>query len=198
MDLLLGNVPWMAWNLVLALVPAALSVPLFVLGRRPTPFWWLGLVTFVAFLPNAPYVLSDVIHFIDQVRRTHDNLLVAFGLIPQYLLFFLTGFGCYALSIIRLQRWLRARGWSWTRLLAVEVVLHALCAVGIFLGRVFRFNSWDLITTPGAIADVVRIPQPTSVLLLVLTFLVLAGGTGVLHLVTRSPLGRAVQRSMFG
>ncbi len=45
---------WMAWNLLLAAVPALLAVPLFALFRRPTGWWWVLLAVFVAFLPNAP------------------------------------------------------------------------------------------------------------------------------------------------
>lgn len=185
-----ANLGWMAWNLVLAAVQAALSIPLFQAGRRPSPWWWVGLVVFVAFLPNAPYVLTDVIHFTDDVRATPSDVVVAFGLIPQYALLFLAGFGCYAVSVLRLERWLRARGWSLRRLLVADIGLHALCAVGIFLGRVFRFNSWDLLTRPDAVADVVRFPKPSTAVLLVLTFAVLAGGTAlfrsVSHLTARA------------
>lgn len=175
----MSNLGWMAWNIVLAAVPAGLSIPLFRHGRRPSPWWWAGLAVFVAFLPNAPYVLTDVIHFTDDVRRTQSDLVVAFGLIPQYGLLFLAGFGCYAVSVLRLERWLRAQGWSLRRLLVADVGLHALCAVGIFLGRVFRFNSWDLLTRPDAVADVVRFPRPSTAVLLMLTFVVLAGGTAL-------------------
>jgi hypothetical protein len=51
---------------------------------------------------------------------------------------------------------------------------------------VFRFNSWDLVTTPDAIAEVVRVPQLSSALILILTFLVLVGGTSVSQMLTRS------------
>jgi uncharacterized membrane protein len=185
-EVMAANVGWMVWNLVLAAIPAALAIPLFAPGRRPSPLWWAGLAVFVAFLPNAPYVLTDVIHFTADVRRTPSDLVVTFGLIPQYGVFFLLGFGCYAISLLRLERWLRARGVSVPRVLAMEGAIHALCAVGIFLGRVFRFNSWDLVTRPDAVVDVVRIPQLSSVVLLLLTFAVLAGGTTALRAVIMS------------
>ena len=46
----------------LAAVPAILAVPLFWGTHRRTPFWWLGVVVFALFLPNAPYVVTDIIH----------------------------------------------------------------------------------------------------------------------------------------
>jgi uncharacterized membrane protein len=176
MDLLLGNLPWMTWNLFLAAVPAALSVPLFAAGRRVTVLWCLGVLAFVAFLPNAPYVLTDVIHLVRQFRFARDDALLTAALGLQFGLFFLAGFGCYLLALARLQRWLAARGWApWA--LPVEIVLHALCAVGIFLGRVLRFNSWDVVTEPEKVTGVIRVPQPTTVVLLAFTFGVLVVAT---------------------
>jgi uncharacterized membrane protein len=180
-EVLASNVGWMLWNLVLAGVPVALAIPLFTPGRQVTPLWWTGLAAFIAFLPNAPYVLTDVIHFTADVRSTRSDLVVAFGLMPQYGLFFLAGFACYAVSLLRLERWLRFRGLAMGRVLAIELAIHALCTVGIFLGRVFRFNSWDLVTRPDAVVDVVHIPKPSSAVILLLTFIVLAGGTAALR-----------------
>lgn len=175
--MLANNLWWMAWNLVLAGIPLALAFPLFAPGRRTSPVWWVGLAAFLAFLPNAPYVLTDVVHFTDDVRATPSDLVVTFGLIPQYGLLFAAGFICYAVSILRGRRWLRARGASTVQVLAIEVGVHALCTVGVFLGRVFRFNSWDLVTRPDAVVDVITVPRLSSVVILMLTFAVLAGGT---------------------
>ena len=61
-------------------------------------------------------------------------------------------------------------------MLAVDLSLHALCAVGIVVGRVFRFNSWDLVTNPGGLLDLVRVPQPRTFAVLFVLFAILAGG----------------------
>jgi uncharacterized membrane protein len=175
------SIGWMAWNLWLAAVPVLLSLALFREDRHPSAGWWLCLLVFVAFLPNAPYVLTDVVHFAGEVRATDSDLHVAFLIIPKYAVFFVLGFGCYGYALLRLERWLRWRGWGLPRVYGVDLTLHALCAVGVFLGRVFRFNSWDLATNPGEVASVVRIPQPQSVAVVTLTFVVLAAGTAVLR-----------------
>ncbi len=65
---LAGNARWMGWNLLLALVPLALALLLFRGRRERTALWWLGTAAFVAFLPNAPYVMTDVIHLFTDVR----------------------------------------------------------------------------------------------------------------------------------
>ena len=172
----------MAWNLWLAALPLALGWKLFVPGRRRSPMWWLGLAVFIALLPNAPYVLTDVIHFDDSVRAADSRLEVALVVVPVYAAFFVAGFGCYVASVVRLERWLRSEGWSLPKLLGADFTVHALCAVGVFLGRVFRFNSWDILLRPHDIAAVVQVPEPRSVVVLVALFMLLGVGTAGLRM----------------
>jgi hypothetical protein len=64
----------------------------------------------------------------------------------------------------------------------VVVLSVGLCAIGVVIGRFQRYNSWDLVTQPGAVAattlDWVRSPlayvQPTGVALAVGAFFGLA------------------------
>lgn len=179
MSLLVDNVGWMAWNTILALVPLGLARLLF--GHRPRPAWvlWTGGAVFVAFLPNAPYVLTDVLHLPGEMAVVQDNPWLASALLAQYGVLFTVGFAAYVLSLVRLERWLAGRGLSRRAVLAVDLSLHALCAVGIVLGRVFRFNSWDVLTDPGGLAGVLRVPQPRTVAVLLVLFAVLAGGAAV-------------------
>lgn len=140
------NLDWMGWNLFLALVPLGLSFWLFGPTRRRSPLWWIGAAVWLAFLPNAPYVLTDIIHLIQQIRLGIFSVyVIALVLIPEYLLFILTGFSAYVLSLLMLERYLKQQGRAvW--LLPVELTIHGLSAVGIYLGRFQRLNSWDLIT----------------------------------------------------
>jgi uncharacterized membrane protein len=174
MSALVANAGWMGWNAFLALVPLVLARLLF--GHRERPRWVLitGGAVFVAFLPNAPYVLTDVLHLPRDLHYVDG--WVAAGLLAQYLTLFAIGFAAYVLSLVRLERWLADRGASRRAVLVADLSLHALCAVGIVLGRVFRFNSWDLVTNPGGLLDLVRVPQPRTVLVLFVLFMTLAGG----------------------
>jgi uncharacterized membrane protein len=54
--------------------------------------------------------------------------------------------------------------------------------VGVFLGRVFRFNSWDLLARPHDIASVLRVPEPRSVAIVAVLFAVLGLGTAGLRI----------------
>ncbi|MBD1929644.1 DUF1361 domain-containing protein [Trichocoleus sp. FACHB-90] len=144
------NSRWMTWNLFLAFIPLALSVWLFRSNQKRSLIWWVGLCVFVAFLPNAPYLLTDIIHLIHDIRTINSVWMITLILIPQYLLVILAGFEAYVLSIINLGYYLQRQGLG-KYILAVELTLHGLSAVGIFLGRFLRFNSWDLITQPDAL-----------------------------------------------
>jgi uncharacterized membrane protein len=176
MSALVSNVGWMGWNLFLALVPLALARYLF--GHHERPRWLLvtGGAAFVAFLPNAPYVLTDVLHLPRELSTAHADHWLAAALVGQYLCLFAAGFAAYVLSLVRLERWLADHGVSRRTVLVVDLSLHGLCAVGIVLGRVFRFNSWDLLTNPGGLVDLVRIPEPRTFAVLFVLFAILAGG----------------------
>jgi uncharacterized membrane protein len=172
----IGN-EFMAWNTLLALVPLGLAVVLFRDGARTTRLWWAGVVTCLLFLPNAPYVLTDSVHLVDDIR-TSSNAHVYFGLFPVYGVFFFIGFASYVACLRLAHRFVVARGFgaSW---LPIELAVHALCAVGIYLGRFVRLNSWDVVAAPSTVTatldDLARrfpiaIMGMTFVALCVLTF----------------------------
>jgi len=109
--------------------------------------WWLGFLVFITFLPNAPYILTDIIHLIDDIRRYSSVWLITLAIVPQYLVFMVLGFEAYVLSVIYLGDYLRRHGWG-KYILWMELAVHGLSAIGIYLGRFQRFNSWHIITQP--------------------------------------------------
>lgn len=175
-DVLRSNSRWMTWNLFLAFVPLALSFWLFRSKRRRSSLWWLGFLVFLAFLPNAPYVLTDVIHLYEDIRAINSVWMITLVVIPVYLLFIMAGFEAYVLSLINLGYYLNRIGQGkW--ILWVELITHSLCAVGIYLGRFQRFNSWDFITQPDALATSVveDLLGKRPLVIVAITFVVVAG-----------------------
>lgn len=136
---------WMAWNLFLALIPLVLSLWLFRLAKTRSIFWWVGVLAFIAFLPNAPYVVTDFIHLRWELRQTSSLLFNTLVVVPKYMLFALVGFEAYVLSLINLGHYLKRQGLG-NYIFQAELVLHGLSAIGVYLGRFERFNSWDLVT----------------------------------------------------
>lgn len=142
------------WNMFLALVPLALSLWLFRRKERRGWLWWPVLGVFVLFLPNAGYTLTDIIHFIEEVRAQPPLPVwsIVYVVIPKYAIFFFVGFQCHVISLIRMGRylaWLGHRRW----IFIAEIVLNALCSIGIYWGRYLRLNSWDVVGRPQELAQ---------------------------------------------
>ena len=170
------NLDWMTWNLFLAFIPLLLSIWLFRSRQKRSPIWWTGFLVFLAFLPNAPYLLTDIIHLIQDIRANYSVWIITLVLIPQYLLVILAGFEAYVISLINLGYYLHRQGWS-KFILWTELTLHGLSAVGIYLGRFLRFNSWDFVTQPDAVFTSVLddLVGKWPVVVMVVTFVIISG-----------------------
>lgn len=130
---------FMIWNLFLAAIPLGFSVLLPFVRR-----WVFALpllVGWLLFLPNAPYMLTDLIHL-----RQRPGVPVWFDLLM------LQSFALVALwmgfeSLRLVQHWMEERSskvFSWLFVFACLL----LSGFGIYLGRFLRRNSWDILGNP--------------------------------------------------
>lgn len=164
------------WWIVLGLICIGMSVFLFNRQKsKRTVLWWLGLVCFIAFLPNAPYVLTDIIHIIRGVSRGGLRVwAIALVFVPLHTLAIVAGFEAYVLSILNQAYYLKKQG-NEHFILPSELLIHALSAMGIYLGRFTRVNSWDLATDPTSIfmlaLNTLTTKRPAAVVFV--TFLIL-------------------------
>jgi uncharacterized membrane protein len=162
--------------------------------------WWLGFVAFIGFLPNAPYLLTDVIHLIDDIRTVDSVWVITLAVIPLYILVISAGFEAYVISLINLGYYLQQRGkGEWV--LKTELIIHGLSAVGIYWGRFLRFNTWDFITQPDHLLTrgVEELMGKQPLVIITITFLILAGLHWLAKRVTLSVIeqthGRMMMRS---
>jgi uncharacterized membrane protein len=110
-------------------------------------FWWLGLLIFIGILPNAPYILTDIIHFYEAVRAISSVWEITFVIVPTYILFIGIGWFSYVFSLVNIRQYMaKYRIDRYTQ--ATEFTLHFLCSIGIYIGRFIRFNTWSLVTEP--------------------------------------------------
>ncbi len=183
---------WMTWNLMLALTPWLLAVGLFRPTQRPRWPWFLLAAAWLLLIPNAAYVLTDVVHLPAAVRREPSDRLVMLVVFPLYATFFAVGFVAYCDALRRLQRHVTHLGWvqrGWT----IEVAVHAASAVAIYLGRIHRLNSWDVAREPLAVAGrvLVGITRPAALVGMAVMFVALAAG----HTLTRPILDAVAGRA---
>ena len=150
---------FLGWNLILAAIPYAAALAFERLGTARTrrgASWLVGLV-WLLFLPNAPYLVTDLMHLGARppVPIWFDALLVVSVTGTGVLL------GCASVAIV--QRTLaRAIGRPWA--LSLTVLACMLSGFGVYLGRFRRWNSWDLVTDPTSLlSDVLmRLAAPAS------------------------------------
>ena len=190
------DVFWMTWNTLLAWIPVVLAFALFrrragAGGRHErTPLWWAGLGLTLLFLPNAPYVVTDLVHLRDDVLLVGHDWSVITAVLPVYGLFIGSGFVAYYVVLRELARYLRADGLgSWVA--PTLVAVHALSAVGVYLGRNARLNSWEPVVEPHDTLQrmVLTLSWHWAPVFVAATFLVI----GVGHFVTRAVLEAAWQ-----
>ncbi|HVU78469.1 MAG TPA: DUF1361 domain-containing protein [Gaiellaceae bacterium] len=139
---------WLVWNLTLAWVPFALALALWLVHRRRhtvAELLTLG-VAWLVFLPNAPYMLTDFVH-LGTTHRLFDSIVLASFAFTALAL----GFASLVLVQTVVSRVFGAvAGWG----LAVSALF--LSSVGIYLGRVERLNSWDVLQRPHLLASIAR------------------------------------------
>ena len=137
---------FLGWNLILAWVPLLVSLAIAARhtpGRTPSRLWTFGLgAVWLAFFPNAPYLVTDLIHLRARglVLHLYDAMMV--------FAFAMTGLCIAFVSLWLLHRLVErrlgvARGWLFV------AVVAGLSGFGVFLGRFPRWNSWDIVTRPG-------------------------------------------------
>jgi uncharacterized membrane protein len=169
---------FMLWNLFLAAVPAVLALALFPTSAQRGVAWWLGFGAWVLFLPNAPYLLTDVVHMVHDIKHASSDTW-AYAVIMTYGALFAFGLVSYALSLELFRRFLHRA--VQPRFVAPAILLvHALCVLAMYLGRFIRLNSWDVIVAPErVVSSVLHVPRPTTVVVLAVMFVVVGIGVFV-------------------
>lgn len=149
---------FLLWNLFLAYIPFYISSYLVYYQNRQHPIkqyrffgsvkWWLLFVVWLLFFPNAPYIITDITHL-----SLRDNVPLWFD---AALLFIaaLTGLWMGFLSLLQMESiWKQRFPKINSHLFIITVLL--LCGFGIYLGRVMRFNSWDVLNNPIGLTAVI-------------------------------------------
>lgn len=183
-DVLRRDALWMTWNTILAWIPVGLAWALFRGDRLSrSPFWWAGLTLFVLFLPNAPYVVTDIVHLRGDILQANDGGPVVSAILPLYALFIGSGFLAYYLALRAALGHLARLGLgAWQ--IPVTIAAHGLCALGVFLGRWARLNSWEPVVDPhGTLERIfIQLTWTWAPVLILATFLV----TWICHFMTKA------------
>jgi uncharacterized membrane protein len=176
-----GSPEWsfLAWNLALAWLPMLFALAAHAAHRASLPAAAVVSLSalWLLFLPNAPYLATDIIH----VGRTWEAVPIWFDLL-MVAAFGGTGLligysSLYLIQSLVTERYGDLAGWT------TAIAVFSLSSAGIYLGRVLRFNSWDPLTQPHAFVSIAhrRLSDPAAgnpdlyVLLAVMTGLLITG-----------------------
>jgi uncharacterized membrane protein len=135
---------FLIWNLFLAWMPLVFALLACENYRQRSSRSWHFVVAsacWLLFLPNAPYIFTDVIH-LTRGYRAHfwvDLVLILSCALTGLVLGFVSLFLMHSL-IKKLMG--AAIGWAFIAAAA------ALSGVGMFIGRFLRLNSWDVLLKP--------------------------------------------------
>lgn len=127
------------WNLLLAILPVGFAAAAYMTRR-----WWLfGLFggLWLLFLPNAPYLITDLVHL-----RPYSDVPVWYDALMLFTLS-LTGVLLGLASLAMMQAAVRRRADTAVSWLFVLFTL-GLSGLGVYIGRFLRWNSWDLLVRP--------------------------------------------------
>jgi uncharacterized membrane protein len=138
---------FLPWNLLLAWIPYVFSLS-FLRFEKFEKVWMKVSGIFVGwllFLPNSPYLLTDLVHLAPRsgIPLWFDALLI--------ILFAWTGLLLGLSSIAHVHLYLKQNFPRWLSSSLLGCIL-LLCSFGIYVGRVLRWNSWDLIVRPLALS----------------------------------------------
>jgi len=135
-------VPYNNWNLFLAFLPWLLT-SLAVIRRVKSRLAILIMAVWLLFFPNCLYILTDLI-YLRQIEKA-----------PLWLdLIILLSFAwaglCYGfISLMDIEYFLKEKFHARAKTVAfLSICMIYLAAFGIYIGRFWRWNSWDLIGNP--------------------------------------------------
>jgi uncharacterized membrane protein len=140
----------LVWNLFLAWIPLVLALAVYDGYRRGASRVALlaGGGLWLLFFPNAPYIVTDLKHL-----RTWDGMPILYDVVLASAAAW-AGLAIGFVSLFLMQRIVRRLAGAVNAWFFVLAVL-ALSSFGIYLGRVRRWNSWDIFFQPTSLlADV--------------------------------------------
>jgi len=137
----------LVWNLFLAWIPYLFAVQAAALYYLFPKQWWMLIVPggiWLAFFPNAPYIVTDFFHLEDRlyIPLWYDILMLT--------TFAWTGVFLAIASLRTMQALVKIHFGKFLSWVFVAVAL-SLSGLGIYLGRFERWNSWDLLSHPKSI-----------------------------------------------
>lgn len=138
---------FLKWNLLLGIIPLLISFAIVKTSKRIESklvilsMWFAWLI----FLPNSFYIITDLVHLKPRtiIPMWYDvAMLISFGW---------TGLFSGSLSVTLFDKYLNGLKFNDVAKHSIILICLLLCGLGCYIGRYFRWNSWDILDNPQAI-----------------------------------------------
>ena len=132
---------FLLWNLFLAFLPLVIAwIIFFFLDKLNKVLIIIISFLWLLFYPNAPYMISDLIHVNNTSSLVlYDTLIIfSFSMLALF-------YGFYSLKIIHFSYRKLTNKRTAHLFIGASILLSS---AGFYLGRILRLNSWDLFTHP--------------------------------------------------
>lgn len=147
---------YMLRDLIQAFIPLVLAFIIFTECKKKVDFlWWVLFFFFIIFLPNAPYTVGDITHFIGIYNKSYDKAYSAVVYIPIYILYSFFCMEAFVLSLMLFGGFLKKYRLS-NYVIFMEIILILLAGFGILLGRFEGLYSWYIFTHPLLIFEAIK------------------------------------------
>ena len=178
---------FLIWNIILAWIPYLLSLEFTkydLAARKPRAL--IILFLWILFLPNGPYLITDLIHLRlrESIPLWYDVLLLS--------TFAWIGLLLTLLSVRNIHRKLQTYFSPLTLSLGI-FLLFISSGFGIYLGRFMRWNSWDVFFRPVymlhySILELIHpFHHPRPILVTIIVSTVLSLSYMIFHLISHKP-----------
>ncbi len=135
---------FLVWNLFLAFLPWFIASIIYIKKIRNWVVLTISILVWLAFFPNAPYILTDLMHLgKDRSAPIWFDLILLLSYGFAGLLY-----GFVSLHMIE-KILVRKTGHRHVALISVPLIY--LACFGIYIGRFLRWNSWDLVSNMSSV-----------------------------------------------
>ena len=151
------------WNLFLAWIPVFIVIWLENKVKINALQKWEVLfasLIWLLFFPNSPYIITDLVHLQSLSGNTYWHYQI------MIFTYAFVSLACGLLSRYWIQKvWTKIFSLNWSNFFTFGAIF--LSGYGIFLGRVERWNSWDLFVHPFSLLKHIfhSIKNPTAILM---------------------------------
>lgn len=134
---------FLIWNLFLAVIPYAITSHLLASNwekaSKVKTLFILGI--WLAFIPNSFYIITDLVHL---AKSEGSIFWLDLIIVSSHALI---GFALGILSFLDFEK-IMQQFISPKKSTILIPILCFLCGLGIYIGRILRYNSWDIISNP--------------------------------------------------